>query len=39
MRGNVTQVTIIADVQDLGTDHFKFSVTKKNIIDSTSYSP
>ena len=39
MRGNVTQVTIIADVENIGTDHFKFSVTKRNIVDSLSFSP
>ncbi len=39
MRGNVSQVLIIADVENLGTNNFKFSITKKNIIDSLQFSP
>jgi hypothetical protein len=39
MRGNATQVLIIADVEGLGANNFKFSVTKRNILDSLNYCP
>lgn len=39
MRGHVTQVLIIADVENLGTNNFKFSITKKNVSDSLKFSP
>ena len=31
MRGNVTQINIIADVEGIGQKNFKWAVTKQNI--------
>ena len=39
MRGHVSQVMIIADVENLGTDNFKVGITKKNLVDSLNFSP
>lgn len=39
MRGNVAQVLIIGDAADTAFEHFKFSVTKKNISDCLKYGP
>ncbi len=39
MRGFVDQVLIIADLSNLSTNNFKFSVTKRNLSDSLKYSP
>ena len=35
----MSQVMIIADVENLGTDNFKVGITKKNLIDSLNFSP
>ena len=39
MRGHVSQIMIIADVQDIGTENFKFALTKRNMEDNLKYSP
>ena len=38
-RGYADQCTIIADVEGLGTDHFKLEITKRNMGDSLRYCP
>lgn len=37
MRGNVTQLNIIADVEDIGKANFKWAITKQNIEDGKKY--
>lgn len=37
MRGHVTQVTIITDLDGIGTSNFKLAVTRKNIQDGSIY--
>ena len=37
MRGNVTQLNILADVEGIGKENFKFAITKQNIEDGKKY--
>lgn len=37
MRGYVTQLNIIADVDDIGQVNFKFAITKRNVDDGKKY--
>ncbi len=37
MRGNVTQINIIADVEGIGSENFKLAITKQNINDGKLY--
>lgn len=37
MRGNVSQINIIADVEDIGANNFKLAVTRRNISDGSTY--
>ena len=37
MRGKINQINIIADLQDVGADHFKVAVTRRNIADGETY--
>jgi hypothetical protein len=37
MRGYVTQLNIIADVENIGNANFKFAITKRNVDDGKRY--
>ena len=39
MKGHVSQVLIVADLQDIGYDNFKLAITRRNISDCLKYGP
>ena len=39
MRGHISQVTIIADLDQITTENFKVAITRRNIADGAQYCP